>query len=67
VNRPYLENETRDPYAPQQMTWLDKVERRLGFLGIPGLIRIVVGFNALVFMLVRLNPDFRFVLDLDPG
>jgi len=49
------------------MTWLDKVERRLGFLGIPGLIRIVVGFNALVFMLVRLNPDFRFVLDLDPG
>ena len=50
----------------QQMSWLDRVERRLGFLGIPGLIRIVVGFTALVFMLVRLNPDFRFVLDLDP-
>src|SRR5439155_12896466 len=33
----------------------------------PGLIRIVVGLNALVFMLVRLNPDFRFALDLDPG
>src|SRR5437899_2791063 len=49
------------------MTWLDRLERRFGFLGIPGLIRIVVGFNVLVFMLVRLNPDFRFVLDLDPG
>jgi hypothetical protein len=24
------------------MTWLDKLERRLGFLGIPGLMRIVV-------------------------
>jgi len=52
---------------PQLMTWVDKLERRLGFLGIPGLIRIVVGLNALVFMLVRLNPDFRFALDLDPG
>jgi hypothetical protein len=24
------------------MTWLDKLERRFGFLGIPGLIRIVL-------------------------
>ena len=49
------------------MTWLDKLERRFGFLGIPGLIRIVVGFTALVFLLVCLNPGFRFVLDLDPA
>jgi len=49
------------------MSWVDRFERRFGFLGIPGLIRIVVGFNALVFMLVRLNPGFRFVLDLDPA
>ena len=49
------------------MTWLDKLERRLGFLAVPGLMRIVVGLTALVFMLVRLNPDFRFVLDLDPA
>src|SRR5207244_7819739 len=27
----------------------------------------LVGLTALVFMLVRLNPDFRFVLDLDPA
>ena len=49
------------------MAWLDKLERRLGFLAVPGLMRIVVGLTALVFMLVRLNPDFRFVLDLDPA
>ena len=49
------------------MTLLDKLERRFGFLGIPGLIRIIVGFNALVFVLVRLNPDFVSVLNLDPA
>ena len=54
-------------YCRRTMTWLDKLERRLGFLGIPGLMRIVVAFNALVFLLVRLNPGFRFVIDLDPG
>lgn len=48
------------------MTWLDKLERRFGFLGIPGLIRIVVAFSALVFLLVRLNPNFISVLDLNP-
>ena len=48
------------------MTWLDKLERRLGFLAVPGLIRIVVGFNALVFILVRLNPDFLQMINLDP-
>src|SRR5204862_7331872 len=49
------------------MTWLDKLERRFGFLGVPGLMRIVVGFTALVWTLVWLNPDFRFALDLDPA
>jgi membrane associated rhomboid family serine protease len=49
------------------MTWLDKLERRLGFLAIPGLLRILVGFTALVFVLIWLNPDFRFLLDLDPA
>src|SRR5213596_2577075 len=49
------------------MTWLDKLERRFGFLGIPGLIRIVIGFTALVWALLWLNPNFRFALDLDPA
>lgn len=48
------------------MTLLDRLERRLGFLAIPALIRIVVGFSAFVFLLVRLDPGFRFVLELDP-
>src|SRR5437870_11738341 len=49
------------------MSLLDKLDRRFGFLGIPGLMRIVVVFNGLVFLLVRLSPAFRFTLDLDPA
>ena len=48
------------------MRWLDTLERRFGFLGIPGLVRIVVAFSALIFLLVRLNPDFISALDLNP-
>jgi membrane associated rhomboid family serine protease len=49
------------------MTWLDKVERRFGFLGIPGLIRIVIFFTALVCVLVYFNRGFEFFLTLDPA
>jgi membrane associated rhomboid family serine protease len=49
------------------MNLLDKLERRLGFLGVPGLPRILVGLTALVWVLVWLNPGFRFALDLDPS
>jgi membrane associated rhomboid family serine protease len=49
------------------MTWLDKLERRFGFLGIPGLIRIVIGFTALVYFLMYLNHGFESFLDLDPA
>src|ERR1043166_833592 len=48
------------------MTWLDKLERRFGFLGIPGLIRIVIFFTALVYVLVYLNRGFESFLMLDP-
>jgi membrane associated rhomboid family serine protease len=48
------------------MTWLDKLERRFSFLSIPGLMRIVVAFTALTFLLVRLDHGFGSVLDLDP-
>ena len=54
-------------YFRRAMTWLDKLERRFGFLGIPGLIRIVIGFTALVWALLWLNPNFRSALDLDPA
>jgi membrane associated rhomboid family serine protease len=49
------------------MTWLDKLEKRIGFIAIPGLIRIVVAFNVLVFLLVQLNPGFQSMLTLDPA
>jgi membrane associated rhomboid family serine protease len=49
------------------MRWLDKLERRFGFLAIPGLARILVGFTALVFVLVYLNPDFLSAITLDPA
>src|SRR2546428_1011124 len=48
------------------MSWLDKLERRFGFLGIPRLPRILVGFAALVFALSWLLPGFTSVLQLDP-
>ena len=47
------------------MGLLDSLERRFGRFAIPGLIRIVAGFNALVFVLARLNPQFVQMLDLD--
>lgn len=49
------------------MTFLDKLERRIGFIAIPGLIRIVVAFTALVYVLTFLNPDIFSILDLNPA
>jgi membrane associated rhomboid family serine protease len=49
------------------MSLLDLLERRFGRFAIPGLIRIVAGFNALVFILGRLNPEFVQMLDLNRG
>jgi membrane associated rhomboid family serine protease len=49
------------------MSLLDSLERRFGRFAIPGLIRIVAGFNALVFILERLNPQFVQMLDLNRG
>jgi membrane associated rhomboid family serine protease len=48
------------------MSLLDKLERRFGFLAIPGLIRAIVALNVLVFLLVLLNPGFEKFLALDP-
>jgi hypothetical protein len=49
------------------MTFLDKLERRIGFIAIPGLIRLVVAFTALVYVLTFLNPEIFNLLDLDPA
>jgi membrane associated rhomboid family serine protease len=47
------------------MSVLDKLERRLGFIAIPGLIRAIVTLNALVFVLIFLNKGFDSYLALD--
>jgi hypothetical protein len=49
------------------MNWIDRAERKFGHLAIPNLIRLITGFNALVFVLYKLvNPHFIEVLQLDP-
>lgn len=48
------------------MSFLDKLERRIGFIAIPGLIRAVVALTGLVFVLVLLNPGFEKFLALSP-
>jgi membrane associated rhomboid family serine protease len=44
------------------MRWLDRLEQKLGFLAFPGLIRIVVAFQALVFILELVSPGFSNIL-----
>jgi hypothetical protein len=49
------------------MKVLDSLERRFGRFAIPGLIRIVVAFTALVYIITTfLNSQFVSVLDLNP-
>lgn len=44
---------------------IERLERSFSRLAIPGLIRYVVALNALVFILVTLNPEYALVLDLN--
>jgi membrane associated rhomboid family serine protease len=47
------------------MNMLDRIEKKLGRYAIPGLIRYVVGLNALVFLLVSMMPEYSQVLELN--
>jgi cytochrome c553 len=47
--------------------WLDRLETKFGRFAVPGLIRIVAAFNALVFILHQLNPRYLDALVLDPA
>lgn len=60
-----LEEPLRRLYRARYMSFLDKLERRFGFIAIPGLIRAVVTLSALVFVLVSLNKGFDSYLSLD--
>jgi membrane associated rhomboid family serine protease len=47
------------------MTFLDRLERRIGWIAVPGLIRIVVMFSVLVYVLMHLTPGFDQYLTLE--
>ena len=47
------------------MALMDKLERRLGFIAIPGLLRYVAALTALVFILYKIDPRYITYIDLD--
>jgi hypothetical protein len=47
------------------MTFLDRLERRLGWIAIPGLLRYVGAFSALAFVLYKIDPHYLRLIDLD--
>ena len=49
------------------MKWIDRAEARFGHLAIPNLLRIIVAFNALVFVLYKVNPACLQTLALEPA
>lgn len=49
------------------MDFLDNLERRLGWIAVPGLVRAVVVLNALVYLLAVMNPGYVAALTLDPA
>ena len=48
------------------MRWINFLERRFGNFAIPGLMRIVVAFNALVYLLMQVRPELGETLALRP-
>ena len=48
------------------MRWIYVLERRFGHLAIPGLMRVVVGFNVLVYLMMWGKPGFAEMLTLRP-
>ncbi len=48
------------------MRWINALERRFGHLAVPGLLRIIVVFNTLVYLLLLVNPELESWLDLRP-
>ena len=51
---------------PFPTRWIHHLERRFGNLAIPGLLRIVVVFNALVYLLLQTRPELVDMLTLRP-
>ena len=49
------------------MSWIDWLEARLGFLGIPRLIQMIALLNGLVYVLHLLQPGYISLLTLQPA
>ena len=50
----------------KNMRWLSHLERRFGHLAIPGLMRVIVGFNVLVYVIMYTRPEVVETLTLRP-
>ena len=48
------------------MNWFHRLEGKFGHLAIPGLIRVVVMFNVLCYILATLQPEYVRFLELKP-
>ena len=46
--------------------WADRLERKIGFISIPGLAALLTGLNAAVALLTLFRPEFPEQLNLDP-
>lgn len=49
------------------MSFLNSIERKLSPFAIPGIIRYVVGLNALTFILITISPGYADALTLVPS
>lgn len=47
------------------MTWIDRLERRFGWMAFPSLLRFYAILTAMVFVLEQLRPDIRPLLEFD--
>ncbi len=52
---------------PPELRFWDFLERRVPWLGTPGLLKAVVLLNALTFVLLAIDPAYKDVLALDPA
>lgn len=46
--------------------WVARLERKIGWLSVPGLAGFLAGMNALVGAMSRMRPDFPYQLEMDP-
>jgi hypothetical protein len=58
---------TTDAHALRSafMSATNKLERRLGFIAVPGLLRYVATLTALVFILYKFDPHYLTLINLD--